>query len=388
MTGSLQIKKGYYYVVLSYKSKNDIRTKKWISTGFEIKNNKRKAEALIEQYVKQYSHLEQEEVIDVKKILFTDAMSDWLARVENKVEKSTYEGYTIYVNKHLIPYFKRLKLYLNKVTPKHIRDYYDYKYKGGRLDGKPGGLDIQSIKKHSMVLKLILNDAFIAEEIYRNPAATVPLPKQDKFVYKGVFLTGEEANKMLQAFSGHDLQVLIYVTLYYGLRRSEVLGLRWSAIDFEKNTLTINHTVVKNLSVDYKDRTKTETSNYTFPLLEDVKVLLLKLKEQQKENRYDYKKEYIDSDYVFAWQDGKLYRPDYITRAFQKVLKRNGFLKMRFHDLRHSTASILHDKGWTLKDIQEWMRHASIDMTANIYTHISNLRKQTMAKDLEKTFVL
>jgi len=236
MTGSLQIKKGYYYVVLSYKSKNDIRTKKWISTGFEIKNNKRKAEALIEQYVKQYSHLEQEEVIDVKKILFTDAMSDWLVRVENKVEKSTYEGYTIYVNKHLIPYFRRLKLYLNKVTPKHIRDYYDYKYKGGRLDGKPGGLDIQSIKKHSMV-------------------------------------------------------------------------------------------------------------------------------------------------------DGKLYRPDYITRAFQKVLKRNGFQSMRFHDLRHSTASILHDKGWTLKDIQEWVRHASIDMTADIYTHISNLRKQTMTKDLEKTFI-
>ena len=196
---------------------------------------------------------------------------------------------------------------------------------------------------------------------------------------------------MLANVEGYDYttyHITFYVTLYYGLRRSEVLGLRWSAIDFEKNTLTINHTVVKNLSVDYKDRTKTETSNYTFPLLEDVKVLLLKLKEQQKENRYDYKKEYIDSDYVFAWQDGKLYRPDYITRAFQKVLKQKGFLKMRFHDLRHSTASILHEKGWTLKDIQEWMRHASIDMTADIYTHISNIRKQTMAKDLEKTLIL
>ena len=289
----------------------------------------------------------------------------------------------------MIPYFKKLKLYLDKVTPKHIRDYYEYKFKSGRLDGKPGGLDIQSIKKHSMVLKLILNDAFIAEEIYRNPAANVPLPKQqDKSVYKGVFLTGEEANKMLQAFSGHDLQVLIYVTLYYGLRRSEVLGLRWSSIDFEKGTLTINHTVVKHLTVDYKDKTKTETSNYEFPLLEDVKPLLLKLKEQQQENRHDYGKEYIDSDYVFVWQNGKLYLPDYITRTFQKVLNNHGFLKMRFHDLRHSTASILHEKGWSMKDIQEWMRHANIDMTANIYTHISNIRKQTMAKDLEKTFIL
>lgn len=388
MTGSLQIKKGYYYVVLNYKSKNGVRMTKWIATGYGIKNNKRKAEALIEQYVEQHKELEQEEVFDGKKTLFTDALADWLVRVENKVEKSTYEGYTIYVNKHIIPYFKKLKLYLHEVLPKHIRDYYEYKFKGGRLDGKPGGLDIQSIKKHSTVLKLMLNDAFIAEQIPRNPASAVPLPKHDKITYKGAFLTNDEANKMLQAFSEHELQTLVCVTLYYGLRRSEALGLRWSAVDFEADTLTINHTVVKNLSVDYKDSTKTVSSNYTFPLLADVKELLLDLKKQQDANRRICGKDYFESDYVFVWRDGRLYRPDYITRSFQRVLKNHGFAKMRFHDLRHSTASILHEKGWDLKDVQEWMRHANIDMTANIYTHISYIRKKASASDLEKTFIL
>jgi integrase len=88
-----------------------------------------------------------------------------------------------------------------------------------------------------------------------------------------------EANVMLQAFKNHELQAMVYVTLYYGLRRSEALGLRWSAVDFKENTITIEHTVVKMKSIEYKDRTKTDTSNYTFPLLPEIKELLLKLKE-------------------------------------------------------------------------------------------------------------
>ena len=109
---------------------------------------------------------------------------------------------------------------------------------------------------------------------------------------------------------------------------------------------------------------------------------------KQAENRRIFGKSYHNSDYIFVWQDGRLYRPGYITRAFQRVLKRHGLKKIRFHDLRHSTASILYDKGWGLKDVQEWLRHADIETTGNIYTHISLQRKQATAKDLEKTFTI
>jgi integrase len=292
------------------------------------------------------------------------------------------------VNKHILPYFEKLKLYIDEVTPKHIRDYYEYKFKSGRLDGKPGGLDIQSIRKHSMVLKQVFTEALIAEQITRNPASAVPLPKQEKHEIKGVFLTGDEANRLLQAFSGHQLQAMVYVTLYYGLRRSEALGLRWQSVDFEENTITIEHTVVKNLTVEYKDKTKTKTSAGTFPLLEDVKEVLLTLKAQQAENRKTFGNTYHESDYVFVWKNGNLYKPDYITRSFINLLKKKELPHMRFHDLRHSTASVLHDKGWDLKDIQDWLRHADIETTGNIYTHISEQRKQASAKDLEKTFIM
>ena len=123
-------------------------------------------------------------------------------------------------------------------------------------------------------------------------------------------------------------------------------------------------------------------------LIEDVKTVLLREYNRQQEQAKVLGKQYKKSDYVFTWDDGKMFRPDYITRAFQKVLERNNLPMMRFHDLRHSTASILYDKGWDIKDIQSWLRHSSIDVTSDIYTHITEDRKSKMAEELNSTFMI
>ena len=216
----------------------------------------------------------------------------------------------------------------------------------------------------------------------------VKLPAKVSVQRDRVFLTAQEANKVLAAFTSHPLQPLVYTTMYYGLRRSEVLGLRWSAIDFENGTVTINHTVVKNKTIVEKDSTKTQSSYHTYKLIDDVRDVLLKHKTQQDENRKRFGRNYKESDYVFVWDDGTKLRPDYVTRGFQRVLKSHNLPMMRFHDLRHSTASILYDKGWDLKDIQLWLRHSSIDVTADIYTHITENRKSSMASSLNSTFKL
>jgi integrase len=392
MTGRLVERNGKYQAVLYFKDKDKKEKQIWRSTGYDIKGNKRKAEAYLEELKEQFAHLEYREPCrsdeNNNQLLFTEVIRQWLERKKNKVALSTYEGLTIYVNKHIVPYFEKLNLIVDEVTPKHIYDYYDYKFNSGRCDNKTGGLNIQSIKKHSMILKQVFGEAVVAEQIVRNPASGVPLPRQENLEIKGIFLTGSEANIMLKAFDGHPLQPLVYVTLYYALRRSEALGLRWSAVDFENNTIRIEHTVVKNLSVEYKDKTKTKTSKGSFHLLKDVREVFLKLKELRDTNRRKFGSAYNESDYIFTWENGKLYTPDYITRTFQRVLKKHGLPVMRFHDLRHSTAGILHDKGWDLKDIQEWLRHADIETTGNIYTHVSVLRKQSNAKNLENTFTI
>ncbi len=292
---------------------------------------------------------------------------------------------------HIVPYFKKKKLAINEVTPKHIKEYYVYKMKDGRKDGKKGGLSYETVKKHASVLKLIFADAIEMEDINRNPAVNVSIPQprvEDKkdVLENAVFLTADEANMVLSGFDGDFLQPFIYVTLNYGLRRSETLGLKWSAIDFENDTLEIKHTVVKHKTVVKKDRTKSKSSRGTFTLLPDVKELLLQVKAQQEADKKMFGKSYQSTEYVFAWPDGHEIRPDYVTKRFQKVLENVGLPHMRFHDLRHSCASILYDKGWNVKDIQEWLRHSKLETTMNIYTHISEQRKKILAKDMQGTF--
>lgn len=384
MTATLRIKNDRYYAVVSYKNGSEYK-QKWVALGLPAKNNKRRAEAMLEEIKREYSERYSTLYGDEPLVQY---IRKWLIKKKPLIELSTWEGYQIYAERHIIPYFEPLNLTLRDVKPQHIRDYYNFKYTSGRLDGKEGGLSIPSIKKHSIVLKEVFNDAVMDECMPRNPALGVKLPAKDIPTRQKRFLTSEQANEMLKLFKGHPLEALVYTTIYYGLRRSEVLGLRWSAVDFENGTLSINHTVVKNVTIVEKDCTKTQSSFHTFLLIDDVRDRLLAQREWQKKNRAEYGSSYHDSDYIFAWPDGTLFRPDYVTRGFQRVLKANGFPSMRFHDLRHSTASILYDKGWDMKDIQSWLRHSSIEVTSDIYTHISEDRKMNLAHTLNNTFKL
>ena len=177
---------------------------------------------------------------------------------------------------------------------------------------------------------------------------------------------------------------MIYITFIYGLRRSELMGLRWCDIDFENDLLTIQHTVVVNgdLVVE-KDSTKTKSSNRVYPLLSDVKKILEKIKKDQQENRALFGNCYEDSDYVFVKEDGSKLHPSYPTQSLQKTIKKYDLPPIRWHDLRHSCASMLILKGWGMKDISDWLGHSGIAITMNLYTHLDIAHKRDMAKNLE-----
>ena len=131
-----------------------------------------------------------------------------------------------------------------------------------------------------------------------------------------------------------------------------------------------------------KDKTKNASSCRSFPLVPEAKEIFLAAKAEEEENRRLFGKEYHENDYVFKWPDGHPYAPDYISRNFSQLLKRHKLPHIRFHELRHSCASLLLNSGFTLKDVQEWMGHADIKMTADIYGHLDTARKQTMAAKL------
>lgn len=388
MTGSLQIKKGRFYAVLNFKDEQGNRKPKWFPTGLEERGNKRKAQAVLDKLLAQ--HQGQNVLKDRAQMLFSDYVLEWIELEKSRIEHTTWESYECYARRHIAPYFEALDLRVCDISAQYIKSYYDYKANGGRLDKKAGGMSSASIKNHSKVIKQVLDAAVLEELIPRNVAEHIPIPKSaiEGSAERGVYLNAEEANTVLRAFQGHRLQPLIYTVLYYGLRRSEVLGLKWDAIDLEKNEMKIQHVVVKIRTIEAKDRTKTKSSQATYDLLPEIKELFKKLFVQQDQFKRLCGKEYQDHGYVFCWDNGDPYRPDYITRSFQSQLKKSGLPCMRFHDLRHSCASILYDKGWGLKDIQEWLRHSNIETTGNIYTHISKSRKKILAQGLENTFKL
>ena len=306
---------------------------------------------------------------------------DWLNSESPLLRRSTYEAYTVYICRHIIPYFEQLGVTLKELHPIQIQQYVNEKLRGGRLDGKPGGLGLVTVKKHLSVIKQALKDAVLYGYITTNPALSVKLPRNTGTLTKRtVFLEAGDAQRMVTALQAEPtMQLAVLLALLYGLRRSEVLGLRWQSIDFTRGTITIEHTVVKNLTIQAADATKTESSMAAYQLLPEVRTALLRHFESTRG---------FGSSYVFTRSDGTVMRPDCLTRSFKRCLARHGFPPMRFHDLRHSTASILFARGWSLEDVKNWLRHTDIETTSNIYLHYQKSRRVLVAHDLAGMFTV
>lgn len=381
-TVSLTTKKDKYYAVVSY-YEDGKRNVKWISLGLTTNASKKEVAAQLQEIKEDYEG----KYTMSDEALFTKYLEGWVERRQGLVANSTWEGIYIYAHKHIIPYFEPMRLKLRDVLPSHIQDYYRYKYSSGRCDAKEGGLSVESIIKHKSLLMTAFDDAVVDGLIPRNPAKYVKLPDKRSSERRENFLSAEQAVQMLKLFEETPFYAIVYTTLYYGLRKSEALGLKWSSVDFVNDKLTIENVVVKNMTIEEKATLKTAASYHIYDLIPNVKKVLLKQRIWQNQNRSKYGEGYHESDFVFTWEDGRPFRSDSIYRSFQRVLKRNDFTPLlRFHDLRHSTASILYANGMDLKDIQTWLRHADIKVTADIYTHIEQNFNENIPAYLQNVF--
>jgi len=279
----------------------------------------------------------------------------------------------------ILPYFDASRVKLQEVDKSILQAYIDEKRSHGRRDGK-GGLSARSLHLHRNILHQTLNEAVKDGLLPSNPCQFVLLPKTERF--HSSYYTADQLQKLFDAIRDEPLYPLVKITALYGLRRSELLGLQWDSIDFDGGKLTIQHTVSKVTKAVAKDKTKNASSFRSFPLTEEARKIFTQAKSVEKENRRLFGKEYQQNSYVFKWENGKPYSPDYITERFSNLLKNHGLPHIRFHELRHSCASLLINAGFTLKDVQEWMGHADIKMTANIYGHLDVARKKDMAAQL------
>ena len=326
MTASLRVKNDKYYVVLTHTTEGK-KNQTWVSTGLSVTGNEGKARQLMLDMLG-----EKPEQAAPHDILFSDAVRRWLEDVRHRVDEVTYQGYEVQARAHILPYFDDLQIRLCDVDGETLQTYINVKAKFGRSDGH-GGLSAVSLRQHKNVLNQTLKLAQRDGLIQTNPADLVVMPHAAQFT--GTFYTESQMRDLLTAIKNERLYPIIYVTALYGLRRSEVLGLKWDSINFAMQTLTIRHTVARVTKVVEKNKTKNASSFRSFPLTDDAVRLFKILLQQEQYYRNHFGKDYIDNDYVFTWEDGHPYSPDYVSHTFHKLLKKYDLPHIRFHDLRH-----------------------------------------------------
>ena len=326
VAGHLHEKNGYYYIILNLTDSAGRRKPKWISTGLTIKGNKKRAEQMLMEERRKYANAKAGD-----DVLFADFMEQWLEIVKSTVSIPTYSSYVNAVKSIIAPYFRKKKILLRDLQAHDIQMFYQEQ--------------LQRVKASSVIhyhanIHKALKYAVKNDMIPSNPADKVERPKQDKFY--GNFYDRDELNKLFEAVAGTKLELPVLLGAFYGLRRSEIVGLKWSAIDFEQNTITISHTVTScNLDgkcvIVAKDTTKTKSSRRTLPLVPYFHEKLLAVKAQQGRNQKlcgrSYNREFLE--YICVDDIGDRFKPNYITSQFPRLLERNGFRKIRFHDLRH-----------------------------------------------------
>ena len=238
-------------------------------------------------------------------------------------------------------------------------------------------LSVTTIKHHHQNISNALSDAVRRGIIYVNSASSAKTPKAEK--YKAEFLNPEQVDNLLLLVKGTVIEIPVILCALYGFRRSEVLGLTWKYVDFVNRTITVAETVQQNTGGSYTDTPKTDSSYRTLPMLDSAYTLLEAHKRLQEERKRLMGESYIDSDYVCTWNDGKHISPNYLTSQFNKIIKNSTLPPIRLHDLRHSAASNLLNRGLSVVQVQEWLGHSSAATTLNFYAHADKTSKQAVA---------
>lgn len=374
MTGSLRVVGGVWHMVFRYKDHNGKWCTRSETTQLKERGNKRRAEAMLEARLNKFNSLPIKSMEHCK-TLFLEAMNAWLndvmvAQVRYNTLVQYKRAFEYNIKSH--PPFQGITL--QSLSPKLLQDFYNAKVKAG--------LSASTIHKLHANIHKFLEYALSMEMIASNPAQRVTLPRKER-PNVGTAYTTQQVHALLDLFSGDPLELVVYLTATYGLRRSEICGLRWDAVDFDSRLIHITHTAVAiNGEVIRSDHTKSQSSRRSLPMNDIVIQKLQVAKATQEQSASILGSLWTTSGYVCARYDGQPLDPTFVSHHFARVLKKSNLPYIRFHDLRHSVATMLHNSGYDLRDIQGLLGHSDISTTGNIYSHLEHRRLEGMVNSI------
>lgn len=328
-----------------------------ISTGFKVKDNtKRKAEAKAKE-IAQELETNTSKTGNAESLLFSSYVKLWLKKKEKSIKGNTLKSYEDYADVHIFPYFGKLSV--ADVTYRVLQDYVDTKSKTQTA---------QSIQKHFVVIKGAILEAMRDGVINTDPTVCIEYPNEKKF--EGASYNIEQVKGLLNEASkaGKPIYAAVVLAVCYGLRRSEVCGLRWCDINLEANTLTVCNTVTQNGNLLIEaEKTKTKSGNRTIMLYPVTLEYFKALKAKQEAAG-------LKTDKVVAFLNGNNLRPDYIYRKTKQLMKKCGLPSIRFHDLRHTAISLLAPNVTPIQ-LKNFAGHDDISTTFGVYAHLLDKEK-------------
>lgn len=367
---------GWYHCVINYHDEQNKRKQKSIALGLRTKGNKRRAEEkckmLLEEWSKRLS-------LNRSDMQFVDFLREWLEHHKHNIAPTSYAEYQNIIERVIIPYFEEYEkgLTLFDLEPQHIQSLYRY-----RMDEH--GTGARTIVKYNAIIHRALDFAVKMRRIETNPADSVELPKVVE--HRADYYTADELKTLIQRSRGTPLETVIMLAAWFGLRRGEILGLRWSCIDFDNKILSITGTIKdkseSGTKAYFSDTAKTRSSIRSFPLTDEMVTYLKDLKAQQDQRRQMKHYDHSWDDFICVRNNGNLLRPGYVTQTFPQLCEKCGLRKIKLHELRHTNISLLHSGGASLKEIQSWAGHSNFGTTLNVYTHITDQSKSKLTNTI------
>jgi len=368
--------KGSYSVVVSLG--RDPTTGKYRYQWTSVKGTKKDAEKRLSELL---SQLDSGAFVRPSKATLGEYLERWLKEyVWADLAPRTAEAYELIVRRHLVPALG--KITLTGLKPEHIQRYQSEKLSCGRADGK-GGLSPRTVRHHYMTLHAALERAVRMGLLGRNVADAVSPPRYQRHQWQSLSEFG--VSSVLEAARETPYYVLFYQALFTGMRRSELLALRWCDVDLLLGRVQVTRSLHRLGTGEVVIRSpKSERSRRVVSLPPSAALLFQEEREKQQRERAMVGLEVRDDDLVFRDHEGRPLRPDTVTHAWVKLVRRIGLKGIRLHDARHTHASLMLKQGVHPKIVQERLGHASIQLTLDTYSHVAPGLQEAAAAGFDK----